>query len=166
MEIIKKWFADETPVNAKKATAEIGTGEDGTITIECDSVGTEGNGYEVAVVIATGANKAMTVALANGVITVTLGTGADSNVATAKNTATLIATEISKISGFTAVASGEGTSSISQATAENVAFDGGQYGTICINPEAVVYISPYYYTVVAPNGILDANWRRFQLGTY
>jgi hypothetical protein len=166
MELTKKWFAEDAPQNAKSATATLGTGDNGTITITYDIKGTEGNVYSVAVVVAEGANKAMSVALANKKITVTLGTGADSNVAASKNTATLIAAAISALDGFTATKSGTGGDSISEATSEDVAFEGGQFGTPCIVPYTYVADTSYYYVNIAPNTIRDANWRRFQLAEY
>jgi hypothetical protein len=152
LEIQKKWFAESTPVNAKQASAQIGSGTNGTVTIKYDIAGTEGNVYEVAVVVAEGKNKDMSAALANGVITVTLGTGADSNPAATKNTAKLIAEEISDIDGFTATYSGEGTSSISQATTDNVAFEGGQYATFCPIGGVWLYIGTTYYYCSKPCG--------------
>jgi hypothetical protein len=166
LELQTKWFAEATPTNAAKATAEIGSGTDGTVTIECSEVGTEGNEYEVEVVIATGENKAMDAEFADGVLTVTLGTGADSGVDAAKNTAKLIATKISSLDGFTATASGEGTSSISTATEENVAFEDGSYGTVCPIGDVWLKISDVYYYCSAPNSRYDANWRTVVFTAY
>lgn len=150
LELQRKWFAEETPVNAVKASAEIGSGDNGKVTITYDSVGTEANEYEVAVVIAEGLDKAMSAAFANGVITVTLGTDADGNVAAAKNTAKLIAEKISTLDGFTATHSGEGNSSISEATTENVAFEGGLYATVCPISDVWLYIGTTYYYCSKP----------------
>jgi hypothetical protein len=166
LELQTKWFAEDTPTNAHKATAEIGSGTNGKVTIECASVGTEGNEYEVEVVIASGANKPMGAALVNGVLTVTLGTGADSNVAAAKNTAKLISEAISALPEFNATYSGDGSSSISNATSDNVAFDGGSYGTVCPIGGVWLKISNTYYYCSAPNSRYDANWRTVVFTAY
>jgi hypothetical protein len=150
LELQTKWFAETTPTNANKASASIGTGDNGTVTIEYDSVGTEGNDYKVAVAVASGANKSMAATLSEGVITVTLGTGADELVAAAKNTATLIAAAITNIDGFTAKKSGTGGDSISEATTEDVAFTGGTYCTPFYGDEAWLYIGTTYYRCSKP----------------
>ena len=150
MELQTKWFSETTPTNAAKAGINIGTGANGTVNIRYDFVGTEGNDYEIAVVIASGANKDMSAALSNGVITVTLGTGADSNVAATKNTAKLIAAAISAIDDFTATYSGTGADSISEATAENGSFAGGSYCTPFYGDEAWLYIGTTYYRCSKP----------------
>lgn len=151
LELQTKWFEATTPTNAAKATASIGTGDNGTVVVEYDDVGTEGNDYEIAIVIDEGADADMAVALANGVITVTLGTGeVAGTVDDTKNTATLIATDISAITGFTATASGTGADSISEATTENVAFTGGAYCTPFYGDEAWLYIGSTYYRCSKP----------------
>ncbi len=151
MEIQKKWFSEEIPANAKKATAEIGTGTNGTVTVEYDFVGTEGNSYKIAVVVAEDANESLSADLSNSKITVTLGTGdVAGTVDDTKNTATLIAAKISAIQGFTATASGEGTSSISTATVKDVDFTGGIYCTPFYGEDAWLYIGTTYYYCSKP----------------
>ena len=153
MEIQTKWFEAATPTNAHNATATIGTGTDGTVVITYDNVGTEGNAYDVAIVIADGANAAMTAALSGTTITVTLGTGAEAGVvATAKNTALLIAAAITALTPFTAAKSGTGADSIATATEENVAFTGGSYCTPFMGDEAWLYIGSTYYYCSKPCG--------------
>ena len=167
MDIQTKWFAEATPTNATNAKAVIGSGTNGTVTITYDSVGTEGNSYDTAVVIASGANADMTAILSGTTITITLGTGASAGVvSSAKNTATLIANAISALDGFTAVKSGTGADSIEEATSENIAFAGGLYGTFCPVPYTWLYIGGTYYTNIAPNGVHDANWRTVTFTAY
>jgi len=154
LDIQKKWFSEDTPTNAKKASAKIGTGTNGAVTVECDSVGTEGNFYKIAVVIAEDAKAALAATLSNGKITVTLGTGdVAGTVDDTKNTATLIAAKISIIDGFTATASGDGESSISTATATDVSFTGGTYCTPFYGDEAWLYIGTTYYYCSKPCGV-------------
>lgn len=166
MEVQKKWFAEDNPVNAKGATAIIGDGTDGKVTITCDKVGTIGNDYEVKVAIATKASEDLAVVFANNLLTITLGTDDLSAADNTKNTATLIADAISAIDGFSAIASGTGDTAISTETTTNVEFAGGQFGTVCPAPYAIVKDNNYYYINIAPNSKCDANWRRFTLSDY
>lgn len=167
MEIQNKWFAETIPTNATKAKATIGSGDNGTVTITCDSVGTEGNNYEVAIVISEEANAAMSAEIVSNVITITLGTGSSAGVVdSAKNTATLIATAISALESFTAVKSGTGASLISTATTENVAFENGSYGTVCPIGDVWLHISNVYYYCTAPNDKYSANWRTVTFTEY
>lgn len=158
--IQSKWFAEAAPVNAKSATASIGSGANGTVTITYDLKGTEGNSFEAAVVVATGNNKDMSAALVNGVVTVTLGTDASGDADATKNTAALIAAAINALDGFSAVSSGTGATAIASATEDNVPFTGGQFGTFCPVPYTYLADSTYYYFNIAPNGDRDTNWRR------
>jgi hypothetical protein len=151
LELQTKWFAAETPTNAHKATASIGTGDNGTVNIVYDNYGTEGNDYDIAIVIAAGANAAMSAALSGTTITVTLGTGTEAGVvASAKNTATLIAAAITALTPFTATKTGTGGDSISEATEENVPFTGGSYCTPFYGDEAWLKISDTYYYCSKP----------------
>jgi hypothetical protein len=163
--ISSKWFSDDTPVNFTLASAAIGSGENGTLTVKYNLGITCAT--TIAVVVATGANKAMAAALAEGKITITLGTGADSLVATAKNTVKLIATEISKIEGFTGSYSGTGADSLSAATEEDVAFTDGHNGTPCLASNVILQGTDYWYiSTKADNTIYNDGWRRFTLASY
>lgn len=174
MEVQKKWFAEATPQNAKKASVTIGSGADGSVTVEYDYVGDEGNDYTITVVegsaggnlnasisgsditvtlgmtsptkahatIGSGTNgavaievdtageagndysvevatgSALSAALAEGKLTITLATDG--------STATAIASAINTSAGdtFTATASGTGETAITSAEAEKD-FSGG-----------------------------------------
>lgn len=165
MEIQKKWFAEETPVNAKSASATIGSGDNGVVTIVVDSVGTEGNDYTVAVVVADGINKALAASIVGTDITVTLGTDASGDADATKNTAKLIAEKISTIAGVTATYSGTGATAITVAITKK-SLAGGQYGTVAIVPYTWLYIGTTYYVNIAPNSKYDANWRTVTFTAY
>lgn len=146
MELLAKWFAEDTPTNAKNASATIGEGDDGKVTITYDNVGTEGNDYDIKIEIADTASAAMGVKLSNKTIVITLGTNGGGSADATKNTAKLIAEEINELAGFTATHSGEGTDSISSATTNNIPLTGGCYATPFYGDEAWLYIgSTYYY---------------------
>lgn len=159
MEIQKKWFAESIPQNAKVASTTIGSGDNGTITIVADAVGTEGNSYTITVVVAAGANADMTAEISGTDIKVTLGTGSNAGeVDDTKNTAELIADAISALAGVTATASGTGATALTTALTKK-SLAGGQYGTIATVPYTWLYIGGTYYTNIAPNSAYDANWR-------
>jgi hypothetical protein len=90
-----KWFSASNPVNKKKASVTIGSGDNGIVTVECDTYGTSGNAFSVDVIVGTGNDVNLSAVLSESKITVTLGTGATGAVDNAKNTATLIASAIS-----------------------------------------------------------------------
>lgn len=161
MELQTKWFAEATPTNANKATATIGSGTNGAVVVTYDNVGTEGNSYDIEVVIAAGANAAMKAELDDTTITITLGTGATPGVVeAAKNTAKLIATAITALTPFTAAKSGTGVDSISEATEDNVAFTGGTYCTPFYGDEAWLYIGSTYYYCSKPCDIYSTDaWK-------
>jgi hypothetical protein len=73
-QLLKKYFAETTPQNAKKASAVIGSGENGTVTVNYDIVGTSGNEYTLEVAEGVGVNTAMSAVLTGKDILVTLGT--------------------------------------------------------------------------------------------
>lgn len=161
----EKWFAESTPQNFKGATAEIGSGTNGKVTISASNVKTTD---VVSVVVATDANANLSVAYANGKLTITLGTGATGGIAdSAKNTAALIATAIKSVDGFTATASGTGASSITTATSSDVAFTDGQAGTPCAEKYVgFVNGTTYYVCIKADNTIKNDGWRSFSLSSY
>ncbi len=95
-------------VAAVKATATIGEGTDGTVTIERDTAGVAGNTYTVEVVEGVGNSVAMSAVLTSTDLVVTLGTDVSGDLDPAKNTATLVAAAIHAESGISATASGTG----------------------------------------------------------
>lgn len=161
-----KWFPEETPVNYKVATATLGTGDNGTVIVYSQNITDE---TEIAIVIASTKSKPLSAALVDGKITVTLAT-TDDDVVTpddTKNTAKLIAAEISKIAGYTAVASGTGATAIKTATSEDIAFEDGNFGTPCVEAYIGFVDSNYYYVCVkADNTKYNTGWRRFTLAEY
>jgi len=94
------------------ATASIGTGADGvvTITAEGDLAGSDGNAYTVSV-ITTAGTQSLSAAVVSNELQVTLAaTGGVLDVGA--NTATLIAAAIGALDDFSAVASGTGADEI------------------------------------------------------
>lgn len=108
-----------TPVGA---TAIIGDPAVATITVTCETPGLEGEKYKIIVVTTEEADVELSAELEDDLITVTLGTNEEGLPDDAKNTAALVATEIAKIEGFTAEASGSG---VIAAIEEPVSFTGG-----------------------------------------
>jgi hypothetical protein len=99
--------------NITNATASIGSGVDGTVTITADedNAGDAGNAFTVQVFVPAG-TSALSVALVGNQLKVNLDVTAGVPNAVA-NTATLVAAAINALTGFSAVASGAGTSSLS-----------------------------------------------------
>lgn len=95
-----------TPVGA---TATIGDPEVETITVTCGTPGLEGEKYQIIVANAEEESAKLSAVLEGDIITVTLGTNAEGLPDDTKNIASLVVTEITKIEGFTAEASGGGT---------------------------------------------------------
>lgn len=164
-ELQTKWFAESVPQNAKSATSTIGSGDNGTVVITVDNVGTEGNDYTVEVKEGAKASVSMSATLVDGAIVVTLGTDELSVLDDTKNTAILIATAINSLPGISAYASNTGETALTLAEAE-ANFTGGQYGTVAPVPYTMLQDETYYYVNIAPNGKTDANWRRFSLSQY
>lgn len=108
-----------TPVGA---TATIGNPEVETITVTCETLGLEGEKYKIIVVNAKEESAELSAVLEGDIITVTLATNASGEPDDTKNTAGDVATEIAKIEGFTAEASGTG---VIAAIEEPVSFTGG-----------------------------------------
>lgn len=161
----QKWFSETIPLNYKEnAIAVIGSGENGTVTITSDDMTTTD---VIAITVAAEANSALSVTYADGEISIVLGTDAEGNADDTKNTTKLIATEISKIEGFTAIESGTGATAIDTATTEDVEFTNGQFGTPC--PQAgICFIngSTYYVATKADNSVYNTGWRTFTLADY
>lgn len=106
------------------ATASIGSGANGTVTVEAgeDLAGSDGNGATITVEVPSG-TSALSVSVADNDITVSLDvTAGVPN--PAANTATLIAAAIDALSNFSATASGTGADSISTAEGPTL-FTGG-----------------------------------------
>ena len=164
--ISQKWFAATTPVNFVPTKATITALDEETITVAADYL-TETD-VVIEIIVAAAKSKPLAVALADGTITVTLGTTVD-DIVTAddtKNTLALIATEISKLDGFKAVAS-KATSIIDAATEEDIAFVDGNFGTPCVQSGVVLKGTEYYYVCTkADNTVFNDGWRRFTLASY
>lgn len=163
-EIQTKWFAETTPTNTNSATADIGTGDNGTVTTTIDAYGTEGNDYTIEVVEGSGLNVDLSAVLTDTAIVVTLGTDGAGALDATKNTATLVAAEIDALTGVSSVASGTGADALTAAEAEQN-FAGGTYGTVAPVPYTMLFIGGWYYVNIAPNSKHDNNWRKFQLGS-
>lgn len=164
-EISEKWFIETAPVNAGTAQKNIGAGENGVISVRYKEIGTAGNAYSIEFVSQDGINKDMSVALAGTKITVTLGKDAADGISVTANTAKLISEAIDTLPDFVSTYSGTGETPISQ-TIEEVALNGGKFGTFCPVPYTMVKDDTYFYVNIAPNSTHDANWRRFTLATY
>lgn len=111
------------------ATAEIGSGANGTVTITADNdlAGEDGNAVVVEVLVPAG-TSGLTVSYSAPTLTVSLAVNAGSPV-TASNTATLVAAAIDGLADFSAVASGTGADSLSVAEGPTQ-FSGGSSNTI------------------------------------
>jgi hypothetical protein len=106
------------------ATAAIGAGADGTVTVTVDTAGAGGNAYTVEVVEGVGNNQPLAAAINGTAITVTLATDAGGLPDDAANTATLIAAAVHALTGVSAAASGTGNDPISAAEGPT-SFTGG-----------------------------------------
>lgn len=95
-----------------------------TITVSTVTDIAAGNDYTIVAALDTAINKPLAVAFADGVITVTLATGAGGASDDAKNTVTLVTAAIDALADFTAVAGGSGATVVG-ATSSPVAFTGG-----------------------------------------
>jgi len=160
-----KWFSEETPLNKAKASIAIGSGDNGVVTTTYDNYGETGNDYSLEVVVGSGNNIAMSAELTGTKITVTLGTGVAGAVDDTKNTATLIAAEITALDGFTATASGTGATAFTTAITEDV-LSGGQWGTPCAEVNSIIVGTSYYYICTTAGNKDTVVWKRFTLSTY
>lgn len=91
------------------ASASLGAGADGTVSMAVVEPGEDGNSYTVQVVLAGTASAPLSAALVGTALLVTLGTTAGSVSDPAKNTAALVASVVNALPEFTAAASGTGT---------------------------------------------------------
>jgi hypothetical protein len=109
----------------KSATADIGAGDDGTVTTTVTAVGVPGNAYTIEVEEGTGNNQPLAATIEAGVILVTLATDGAGDPDDAANTATLIAAEIDGLDGVSSVASGTGATAIDSVEGPTT-FTGGR----------------------------------------
>jgi hypothetical protein len=143
----KKWFSTSTPVPGVKASINIGSGDNGIVTIHADLVGTEGNDYTITVSTSGADDCDMSVSISEKDITVVLGKTGNTLEAT-KNTAELVAAAINALDGINAVYSGTGADSLTQAVSKTN-FTGGQYATPVSCP-AFIIINGTWYIADAP----------------
>ena len=108
------------------ASAEIGEGENGVLTVTVVKPGAEGNDYSINALVAAEPDADMNVGVGDNFVTVFLGTDANGDPDDAKNTIALIAAYINENHDtvITAEASGDGSGAISAAI-EPVQFSGG-----------------------------------------
>jgi hypothetical protein len=154
----------EAPVNAVAASAIIGTGDNGQVTITYATKGEVGNSLTVQTVLAADVDAALDANVTNNDMVITLGTDATGAADDTKNTATLIAALIDSHDEFSAEASGTGADAIAVMD-EPDDFAGGVNGTIADGGIAVQH-GGYVYFAIADNGIGDANWVRVQGQTF
>ena len=152
----------EAPVNAVAAAADVGAGQDGTVTVTAETSGAAGNDLTVEVVAGVGVDQPLAASIAGTAITVTLGTDGAGDPDAAKNTATLVAAAVDDLTGVSAVASGTGADPLTAAEGPT-SFTGGIDGTVAVQG-AVVYYSGYLYIATAANPVSGANWQAVQLG--
>lgn len=119
----RRLHTDDWPAQIA-ATASIGSGANGVVTITSVALGVIGNAYQVQVAIAGGASAALAVALVGSILTITLGTDGASAADATKNTATLITAAINALDEFTATASGTGATALATASGPT-SFTGG-----------------------------------------
>jgi hypothetical protein len=122
------------------ATAEIGEGANGTVTITFATAGTVGNGWDVEVIQATAESVNLSAYVsgsnARPRLVVILGTDAEGDPDDAKNTATLVRAAIHALPQFTAVASGTGADPV--AAQEVTPFEDGGENAVNISTVADV----------------------------
>jgi len=166
--IAQKWFSAATPVNyISGLTTTIGSGDNGTITI----VDNTAEALSIKAVVAGTANTSLSASFASGVITVTLGTDAESAADATKNTVALISAAINGIADatWTATASGTGAAAISAAVTEKALIAYETAGTPCPEAGICLYNSAtgtYYVCTSANNTTKNNNWRSFTLTNY
>jgi len=107
------------------ASATLGSGTNGTVTVTAENEGTEGNDFTIEAVLGSGNNVAMSAAIVGDAITVTLGTDGAGAADSAKNTALLVAAAIDALVGVSAEASGSGAIRIPVTASKS--FTGGTY---------------------------------------
>jgi hypothetical protein len=109
------------------ATAQIGTGDHGTVTVTVDEPGPGGEKYSIAVALGEYVDEPIPLSAAldpeTKKITVTLATNGDGGI-DEENTAELVAAAIDDLDGISATASGEGTDPVAP-TQSDVQFNNG-----------------------------------------
>jgi len=169
MDIRKKWFDGDAPVNA--AYASVAT-EFGTANAEMILAGKyrgiDFNDWTVNLIDPSGNNKALSVEVDNDnkEINISLATGAAGAITSkAEDIKDLIeAHEVA--SNIISVAyaknnTGEGVVGEAELVLEN-----GVNGTVCQDTEVIVKHDNQLYINIAPNSIHDANWRKLNLIEY
>jgi len=111
---------------AVAASAAIGAGADGTVTVTASLTGDQGNDLTIEVVAGVGVSQALAAAKSGNAITVTLATDELEAPDDAANTATLIAAAVDALDGVTAAASGTGATAIDAAEGPTT-FTGGRF---------------------------------------
>lgn len=98
------------------ATVDIGSGENGTVTITRSDAGPEGNLFDVIVVDGDGEDLPLSAIVSGSFartrLVITLGTDVSGDPDDTKNTATLVAAAVDALDGFDAVASGTGATAV------------------------------------------------------
>lgn len=141
-------------VDPASATADIGSGANGTVTTTIDTPGEGGNSWTIEVVV-PGGTSPLSVSVVGMAITVSLDVTAGVPNAAA-NTATLVAAAIDGEAGISAVASGTGADSLTSAEGPT-SFTGGVDGNL------VEFGSGFYELDLAATdtdvaGSLDVRW--------
>jgi len=155
----RKWFDEATPVNAVKAGATIGAGDNGTIDLEYNYVGLDGNDYTIEVVLGDGNSIDLSASLTDKAIVVTLATDGVGTADDTANTATLIATELDTLSDdLTITASGTGATALDTAEAEQ-SFAGGQYATECGTPSFLIINGDWYTCTEPVSKYEESGWK-------
>lgn len=156
----ERWFDEALPVNYDSGlTVDIGSGDNGTITIK----DREKTALAIKVVLGDGNDIALSAAYADGVITVTLGTGAEGAADNTKNTAALVAAAINDVADATweATASGTGATAITAAIAETALEAFEVLGTPCAVANTGVYDTGnhvYYVCLTSDSTPYNAGW--------
>ena len=162
--ITHKWFPTSLPTNANYASAQIGAGADGVVTIVSDTLGTEENHYSISASVAAGNSAPLSVSKDGTRFYITLGTDVAGDPDDAKNTATLVAAAVSGLDGVSATASGTGATPFAEAV-EIVLFTGGTYATVTHEPAYMLAEGTIYMTEV-PVGRYDTDkWKTGSLAT-
>lgn len=150
-----------TPATDKGSAAllSLGSGTDGVVAITFGDTGAVGNAYSASVVLAAEADTALSVALVDTVLVVTLGTDALGAADDTKNTATLVAAAIEAYEGdvsFTAIASGDGSGIIVEAVPASFSGGGDNISITTTIAELLVALADYDHVVLATHdGTVD-----------
>jgi len=118
-------FVSKALVDPAQASAQIGSGGNGTVTVSVDTAGEGGNSWTVEVEVPTGTQGLVANLLGQDIVVeLAVNAGVPDPV---QNTATLVAAAISLLGGVTAQASGTGADSLSGAEGPTT-FTGGDDG--------------------------------------